>query len=144
MKAKDPVIGIWDLDLANSKFINPPTPFTYRSATRTITEGPEEGTITGWVDAVLPDGSPFREGMDVSRPDGKFRPHGGNPLIDTMASERIDVNTTAYSAKKGDKVVGGGTRSILNDGKVLQMVFIYLDAEGVMRGHVTRYNKRES
>jgi hypothetical protein len=142
MKAINPFIGTWDLNLANSKFINEPTPFSFRSATKVIMEGPE-GSLTGWGEGILPDGSPFREWMEANKPDGKFRPHEGNPLIDTLSTERIDSSFNVFTTKKGDKIVGAGTRMVSPDGKVLTMTFIYLDAEGIMRGHVARYDKRD-
>lgn len=141
MKATDPVVGTWEFNLAKSKFINPPTPFTYKSATRTYTQGPEG--ITSSVNAILADGTPFSEGMTDCKDDGKFYPHWGNSYIDTMAAERVDANTLVLTAKKAGKVMGGGTRTVSSDGKFLTMTFIYTDAEGIVRGHVTRYDKKE-
>ncbi|MER8646407.1 hypothetical protein [Mesorhizobium sp. M1252] len=144
MKALDPVIGAWKLNLAKSKFINEPTPFSYKSATRTYTQD-SEGLVTGTVNAVLPDGSLFSEQSIFKSPeDGVYYPHGGNALIDTFAEERVNNGyTVVLTAKKGNQVTGAGTRTISPDGKVLTMTFIYLDANGVMRGHVAAYDRQE-
>lgn len=139
MKATDPVVGTWKLNLAKSNFMNGPTPFTYKSATRVYTQGPDG--ITSKVTAVKDDGSPFSEQMTFKE-DGKFYPHIANPMIDTMAVERVDEHTMALTAKKGIKVVGIGTRTISPDGKILRMTFVYTDAEGVLRGHVAAYDRQ--
>ncbi|TFV36617.1 hypothetical protein [Bradyrhizobium niftali] len=141
MKAIDPVVGVWEYNSEKSKYINPPTPFTYKSATRTYTQDSEG--ISSSIKAILADGSPFSEGMTSLKIDGKYHPHWGNSFIDTMAYERVDTHTCVYTAKKGDKVIGGGTRAISPDGKVLRMTFIYTDAEGIVRGHVTHYDRQE-
>ncbi|ESY12764.1 MULTISPECIES: hypothetical protein [unclassified Mesorhizobium] len=141
MESIDPAIGEWKLNLAKSKFINEPTPFSYKSATRTYTQNPD-GTITGTVHAVLPDGSPFSEQL-ISKQDGEYYSHTGNSMMDTMSQERVNANTLVLTAKKADKVVGAGTRTVSSDGKVLTMTFIYVDAEGIMRGHVAAYDKQE-
>ncbi|TIU05657.1 MAG: hypothetical protein E5W39_10160 [Mesorhizobium sp.] len=123
--------------MAKSKFINKTA--TLKSASRTYTQGPEG--ITGRISAVMVDGSPFLE-WQTDKIDGSYSPHMGNPLIDEMASERIDANTISFTGKIAGKIMGIGTRAISADGKVLTMTFVYTDAEGILRGHVTVYEKQ--
>lgn len=140
MREINPVVGVWELNLAKSKIINGPTPMTFKSATRTYTEGPEGISCT--VSAVKPDGSPFLETI-TSKPDGKYYPHIGNPSMDEMSYEPINANSLVVTARMAGRVMGAGTRTISPDGKVLTMTFIYTDAEGILRGHVTHYDKQE-
>ncbi|WFU62646.1 hypothetical protein [Bradyrhizobium brasilense] len=139
MAETHPIVGTWVLNLAKSGFMNEPTPFSYKSCTRTITHGPDG--ITTKVKAILADGSPFAEEMTFKE-DGKYYPHLGNDMIDTMAVAQVDANTWKLTAKKGDKVVGIGTRTISPDGKILRMTFVYPDVNGILRGHVTAYDKQ--
>lgn len=64
-------------------------------------------------------------------------------MMDEMSSERINPNTLVLTAKIAGRIMGAGTRTISLDGKVLTMTFIYTDAEGILGGHVTHYDRRE-
>jgi len=129
------VIGTWDLNVAKSTFRPGPSP---KSITRTYEASGENVKYTdstvdadGKVDVVAWTGSL----------DGKDYPAPGSPDYDVQAVKASDPFRSAFTFKKAGKVVGGGTRVISRDGKVMTIKSTVTNAKG-MTFHNTRIFER--
>jgi hypothetical protein len=104
-------IGTWKLNLSKSKFTPGPAP---QSATVTWVRAGEGVKLTS--EGVGADGKPTAFAYDAKY-DGKDYPAKGSPIIDAIALQRIDANTTRRTDKKDGKVVQTITRVMRTDGK---------------------------
>lgn len=109
--AADPILGIWKLNVAKSKF-NPGAELT--AGTRVYTE--VNGTYTLEQKLTGKDGKEtsnkvqYREGEDMKQ---------ASPIAgaDTTHAKRVDANTWDFDLKKDGKVVGHVHRVVSADGK---------------------------
>lgn len=109
--AADPILGIWKLNVAKSKF-SPGAELT--AGTRVYTE--VNGTYTLEQKLTGKDGKEtsnkvqYREGEDMKQ---------ASPIAgaDTTHAKRVDANTWDFDLKKDGKVVGHVHRVVSADGK---------------------------
>lgn len=109
--AADPILGIWKLNVAKSKF-NPGAELT--AGTRVYTE--VNGTYTLEQKLTGKDGKEtsnkvqYREGEDMKQ---------ASPIAgaDTTHAKKVDANTWDFDLKKDGKVVGHVHRVVSADGK---------------------------
>jgi hypothetical protein len=104
-------IGTWKLNLSKSKFTPGPAP---QSATVTWVRAGEGVKLTS--EGVGADGKPTAFEYDAKY-DGKDYPAKGSPIIDAIALQRVDANTTRRTDKKDGRVVQTITRVMSRDGK---------------------------
>jgi hypothetical protein len=114
--AADPIVGIWKLNVAKSKF-SPGGELT--AGTRVYTE--VNGTYTLEQKLTGKDGKEtsnrvqYREGEDVKQ----ASPVAG---ADTTHAKKIDANTWDFDLKKDGKVVGHVHRVVSADGKSMTVL----------------------
>jgi len=124
-QAKDPMDGVWKLNVAKSTFSPGPAP---KEMTVTIeTAGPGRKVT---VEGVAGDGAPGKWGY-TGNFDGKdIRVTGTNPDADVVMLRRLSKTTTRTTYKKA------GTRTIVNglsvseDGKTLSVAGTGVNAKG--------------
>jgi len=108
----DPLIGIWKLNVAKSKF-DPGPP--RRSETVTIEPYSENGLKTT-ADVIDAEGKNFVI-VSAGRVDGKEFPVKGDANADTYSMTRIDPYTIDRTSRKAGKVTIILRRSVSKDGK---------------------------
>ena len=114
--AADPIVGIWKLNVAKSKF-SPGAELT--AGTRVYTE--VNGTYTLEQKLTGKDGKEtsnrvqYREGEDMKQ----ASPVAG---ADTTHAKKIDANTWDFDLKKDGKVVGHVHRVVSADGKSMTVL----------------------
>ncbi len=126
------VIGTWELNVAKST--NP-----LRSLTRTYERSGSNVKYTDhFVDT---DG---REGVAqwTGRYDGKDYPFTGSESFDTQAIKASDEYRATFTNKKAGKVIGGGTRVISPDGKVMTVSGKFTTPEGEEVSWVAVFERR--
>ncbi len=109
-------VGTWKLNVAKSKYVNRQAP---KSETRTI-EAQGDGVKVS-MDGVAGDGSRIAYSYTTNY-DGKDSPYSGVGTpngADTVATKRVDANTTALIQKKAGKVVQTGRFVVSKDVKVM-------------------------
>ena len=115
LRAQDPLVGTWKLNVAKSKYIPGPGP---KSLTRTVT--PEGDKMKYSNEGVAADGSAIAYGTTVTL-DGKDYPVTGSGVpggADTIAITKL--SPTSYDAtfkKSGEPILTSKVR-ISKDGKV--------------------------
>ena len=136
-QAVDPASGVWELNLAKSRFV-PPT-LAPKSQTRTYEiKGDRETARHTGVDA---QGKPTLIEFTVVH-DGKNYPLKGYPDWDSIAMKRIDAYTTAFTQSRGDKVTLTGTRIVSKDGKTMTITAKGTTAKGEPVDHVIVLERR--
>jgi hypothetical protein len=114
LRAADPFVGTWKLNVAKSKYSEGQAP-----KTQTRTYEPFEGDgVTLTNETVRADGSHTKWTFSAHY-DGKDYPYTGNPGLDTIAMKRIDPYTIDIAQKKAGKVVQTGRIVVSKDGKML-------------------------
>jgi hypothetical protein len=132
----DPIVGTWELNVAQSKYSPGPTP---KSETRTyVVAGQDIRATSKGVDSA---GTPTTAEWTVNY-DGKDRPQTGNPDADTLSLKRIDAFTTEWTQKRAGKVVITGTRTISRDGKVMTITSKGTNGKGQTINNVEVFEKR--
>jgi hypothetical protein len=124
-QSKDPMVGVWKLDVAKSKFSPGPAP---KEQTVTIESAGPGRKVT--VEGVAGDGTPMKWGYSGNF-DGKDIPvTGKNPDADVVVLKRISANTTRTTYKKaGARTVVNGL-SVSADGKTLTVATTGVNAKG--------------
>ena len=111
----DPAIGTWTLNLAKSKYHADRAP---KSMTRTYSAG-AAGTDMK-ISGVASDGSAISQSATLTY-DGKDCAVTGSADFDTLSLKKINGTTVKSQLKKSGKIVGGSTRTISGQGKVLTL-----------------------
>lgn len=114
-QAADPVIGMWKLDVAKSKYSPGPPP---RSLTLKFDPAGDGVKLTS--DGVGAEGQGTHTEY-TAKYDGKDYPLTGSALADTVSLKRLDANTAERTDKKGGKVVQTLTRKVSSDGKTMMV-----------------------
>ena len=135
-QAADPASGIWELNLAKSKFSPGPPP---KSQTRTfeVSGADVKYTLKG-IDA---EGKPTLVQF-TAKYDGKDYPVTGSPDFDAISLKHVDAVTTEATLKKGGKVVQTSTRVVSKDGKTLTLTVKGTNAKGQAVNNVSVFDKR--
>lgn len=115
--APDPVLGVWKLNLARSRFNPGPAP---RSQTRTYIQTPDGIQVT--IRSVDMNG----RSATIQFPekyDGKDYAVQGSDVADALAMVRINDYMAEASMKHGGMVVATARRLITDEGKTLVISF---------------------
>ena len=131
----DPFIGIWNLDVAKSKF-DPGPPL--KGGTAKI-EAQGDG-IRCILDPVSAEGQ-ARHGEWEGRFDSKDYPAKMTPFADAIALSKIDENTARVIYKRGGKEILGERWVLSKDRKVLTMTQIEMNATGKGFVNTLVYNR---
>lgn len=125
---EDPFVGVWQLDLANSKFsagagvTSKTLIFSKVAAGMLITEA----VVTEKGETVV-----YRIPFSY---DGTFVAQNANPNYDALAVERIDARTLVSTLKLHGTVVGKARQHIAADGKTMEFTSeLNLPSGGVAR-----------
>jgi hypothetical protein len=134
----DPFLGTWQLNLAKSKWSPGPLP---KSQTASVqAEGQNHSvTVTGIDAAGKPTSAVFTRIYDAqSHPAGPPSP----PDFDAATLTRVDSNTIIISRTKAGKLVQTITNVLSQDGKMLTVTTIGIDANGRPLNNNTIYDKQ--
>jgi hypothetical protein len=136
-QSSNSLVGTWKLNVAKSTFTAGTAP---KSSTFTIEEaGPG---IKATVDSAAADGTVAHWGFTANF-DGKDNPITGNcPYGDSVASTRIDANTTQNIYKKGGTVTVTQKHVVSNDGKTDTITNTGRDAKGTTVSSERVYDKQ--
>jgi hypothetical protein len=130
-------IGTWKVNLAKSKY---PAGAVPKSATFTIVAA--GAGFKAVVDSVAADGT-VAHWVFTANYDGKDNPITGNcPYGDSVASTRVDANTTKNVYKKGGTVTVSQTHVVSADGKTDTITNTSTNAEGKTVTSVRVYDKQ--
>lgn len=130
----DPMIGVWQLNLAKSKYSIPPP----KSTTVTITPAARGYTFT--IDAVGPDGKP-QHWSYTSAFDGAEIAVTGNPMVDAViASTNANGATVRY--KKSGTIITTTSSTVSDDGKTLSVTLRVPDGKGGELISVAAYERQ--
>ena len=133
----DPFLGLWQLNLAKSKFSPAPPP---RSQTVTVQgEGRDWKITVAGIDAAgAPIGDAFTQAFD-----GMSHPLMGtpNPNFDAAAATRVDAYSIIVSRTKAGMFVGTQTIAVSPDGKTLTSTTTGVDASGRGVNVIAVYDK---
>jgi hypothetical protein len=134
----DPVIGMWKLNVAKSKFSHGPA---LKSDIRTYEES-RDGTMMVTLKSTSADGSEtilkrtFKE-------DGKNYPVNDSSGVDSISEVRINTRTARYAEKKAGKAMLRGRRVLSKDGKRLTVIEAGTDAAtGARVEHTLVYDRQ--
>jgi hypothetical protein len=111
--APDPILGVWKLNLARSRFNPGPAP---RSQTRTYVETPKGIQVT--IRSVGANGRSSTIAFP-ERYDGRDYPVQGSEVADALALVRINDYMAEATMKHGSRVVASAKRLITDEGKTL-------------------------
>jgi hypothetical protein len=108
----DPLLGLWQLNLAKSKF-SPAPPYKSMTAYFQGEGQNRKAAVVGIDTAGNPQTIVFLELIE----DGKPHPVTGSPNVDAATATRVDANTANISYLKEGKVVQTGTLVTPPDGR---------------------------
>jgi len=135
-QAPDPLIGIWELNVAKSTFKAGPR---IKSSTRKFEAVPNGLKYSG--QSVREDGTTSATQWTAYF-DGKDYTVTGDPSSDTISLKRIDRFNTEGTFKKASKVVSHVTRGVSQDGKVWTLSTEGTDAQGKPYSYVLVFDKK--
>jgi hypothetical protein len=133
----DPLAGLWQLNLAKSKFTPGPPP---KSQTVYIQGEGQNRKITAV--AINPAGNAATQVWSEFVEDGKSHPIAGNPNVDTQTYTRIDAHTINISRLKDGKTVGTATLVVSPDGKTMTFDNSTTQATGRQVSIIQVYDKQ--
>jgi len=135
--AADPMIGVWKLNLARSRYYPGPAP---KSQVR-VYEATEEGTKET-VTTIYRDGDTVRT-IFPGIYDGRDYPVTGSSEYDTIALHRIDDYTAEASLKHGDTAIATARRVVARDGKTMTITVKSTNPHDSSLDIVAVYDKQE-
>ncbi len=119
----DPVLGVWKLNLARSRFNPGPAP---RSQTRTYRQTPNGIQVT--IRSVGINGTPTTIEFP-EKYDGKDYAVQGSDIADALAMVRINDYMAEATMKHGGTLVATARRLITDEGKTLVISFKEVSSE---------------
>ena len=123
-QSKDPLVGVWRLNVAKSKYTPGPAPksitSTYEAAGKGYKVSVKNDTAGGTVQYSY---TTFLDGKDS-------KVTGNNPNADTIGVRRIDARTLEVVSKKGGKVTITQRNVLSADGKTRTVTTTGTDALG--------------
>jgi hypothetical protein len=139
MAQQDPFTGTWVEKLAKSKY--DPASLTPKHGTtiKIVATGNGRKVTTDGVTAL---GTPIHTEYNASTLDEKDYPLSGSPNYDSVATKRIDADTTITVNKKGGIVVRMLRGTVSKDGKTLTLDQVGYNAQGQAFHEVTVYGKQ--
>jgi hypothetical protein len=133
----DPLAGLWQVNLAKSKYSPGPAP---KSSTVYLQgEGQNRKLTAVGIDAA---GNPRVIANALFVDDGQSRPVTGTADYDAVSSTRVDAYTANVSRTKAGRVVQTGTRVLSQDGKTMTIRITGNDANGRQINYVAVYEKQ--
>jgi hypothetical protein len=134
---KDPRVGTWKLNVANSKYNPGPAP---QSQTLKIEASGKGEKVTSEV--VGADGKRTTSTYTANF-DGKDYPLSGSALgADKVSLKRIDARTTERTDKKDGKLIQTLSRVVSQDGKTMTVTGKGTNAEGKPFNNVVVFDKQ--
>jgi hypothetical protein len=138
VRAADPLIGTWKLDVSKSIFSPGPAPKSQIRAYQVVPGGGMKLTLTT-IDI---------EGKSQSielpaNPDGKDYPITGPGLADTVVLTQLTDRTAEAKLKHGDVIVGTSRRELSPDGKTMTITYNGIDREGGQVSNIAVYTKQK-
>ena len=113
----DPVLGVWNLNVAKSKFISNPAP---KSQTRTYETHPQG--IKATIKTIYSDGKTSTI-QYIASYDSVEYPVTGSLQFDAIAMKKIDDFTAEASLIHAGKEIASARRVISEDGKTMTVTF---------------------
>jgi len=117
LRAADPVLGAWHLNLAKSRYDPGPPP---KSQTRIYRE--ESGGIKAIVITVHKNGNSDTVHYPASY-DGKEHPVSGSPDTDGILMKRVDEYTAESLLTHAGNTIGTSRRTVSRDGQTMTITF---------------------
>jgi hypothetical protein len=117
VRAADPVVGTWHLDVAKSRYDPGPPP---KSQTRIYRE--EDGALKAVVVTVYKNGNSDTVHYAANY-DGKEHPVEGSPDTDGILMKRIDDNAAESILTHAGHTIGIARRTVSNDGQTMTITF---------------------
>ena len=117
MRAADPVVGTWHLNLAKSRYDPGPPP---KSQTRIYRE--ENGEVKAVVVTVYDNGNSDTVYYPANY-DGKEHPVSGSPDTDGILMTRVDDYTAESILKHAGHPIGTARRKVSLDGQTMTITF---------------------
>jgi hypothetical protein len=132
---QDLLLGVWQLDVAKSRYTPGPPP---RNETRTYVRDKEgmKGTIHRRRDNGMEEVIEYRADFDHEYP------VMGTPAYDTIQLKRIDAYTAEAVLSHAGRVFGTARRIISQDGRTLTIMFRQEDRGGNLQNNVAIYRKQ--
>jgi hypothetical protein len=117
MRAADPVVGTWHLNLEKSRYDPGPPP---RSQTRIYRE--ENGELKAVVITVYKNGNSDTVHYPANY-DGKEHPVSGSPDTDGILMKRVDDYTAESTLTHAGHTIGTARRTVSRDGQTMTITF---------------------
>jgi hypothetical protein len=132
----DPAVGTWKLNLAKSAFAGIPA---YKSQIRIYSRSGQDITLK--MTTVSAEGKETTT-QATYKLNGKDYPSMGNPDFDSLSGMQIDTNTVEFTLKRAGEPVGKIRRTVSKDGQTLTINYEIKNANGVLTGAVTVFDKQ--
>jgi hypothetical protein len=136
VRAADPALGTWKLNVAKSKYSPGPAP---KSGNITFEASGDAVKRTG--EQIAADGKKSSLSY-TAKMDGKFYPVTGTDLYDEISIKKIDDHNTEAAMTRGGKAAVNAKRSISKDGKVMTITITGTNAKGEKINNVIVYDKQ--
>ena len=133
----DPLLGIWQLNVAKSKYPRPPP----KSQTWYIWDDEAKTRKNSQV-TIGADGVPNAV-VIIHTYDDTLRPVPGQRNYDASAYRRVDAHTVNARYLLAGKLTGTATWSVSQDGKTLTYTGTNIDANGGQTNEVRIYDKQQ-
>ena len=133
----DPFTGLWQLNLAKSKFTPGPAP---KSQTVDIQAEGQNRKMTAV--GITAAGNAAVDAWPEFVVDGKPHPVTGNPDVDTDTYTPVDARTINMSRVKDGKTVGTATLAVSPDGKTMTFTNIITQATGRQINDIRVFDKQ--
>ncbi len=132
---QDLLLGVWQLDVAKSRYTPGPPP---RNETRTYVRDKEgmKGTIQRRRDDGMEEVIEYRADFDHEYP------VMGTRAYDTIQLKRIDAHTAEAVLSHAGRVFGTARRIVSPDGRTLTIMFRQEDRNGQLQNNVAVYRKQ--
>jgi hypothetical protein len=137
MRAADPVLGTWHLNVAKSRYDPGPAP---KSITRTYQV--DKGEIRAIVVTVYKNGNTDTVYYPASY-DGKEHPVSGAPDRDGIVMKRINEYTAESLITHAGKTIGTSRRTVSADGQTMTITFKGSAVNGDQVNNTAFYEKEK-
>jgi len=137
MRAADPVLGTWHLNLAKSRYDPGPPP---KSQTRIYRE--ENGEIKAVVVTVYKNGNSDTVHYAANY-DGKEHPVDGSPDTDGILMKRVNEYTAESLLTHAGRTIGTARRTVSRDGQTMTISFKGPGESGQQVNNTTYYDKQK-
>jgi hypothetical protein len=132
---QEPLLGVWQLDVAKSRYRPGPPP---RNETRTYVR--DKDGMKGTIQRRRADGT--EEVIEYRADFDHEYPVMGTPAYDTIRLKRIDSHTAEAVLSHAGRVFGTARRVISADGRTLTIMFRQEDRGGNLQNNVAIYRKQ--